>query len=288
MLLRELNKNGVKIPAIGLGTYTYNSVDEQEKIKILNRAIDLGCTFWDTADNIYGDNEILLSKVLKDRLNEVFLCSKFGIVIEPNGEFKGISGTPEYVHQACENSLKRLGVDYIDLYYQHRVDPNTPIEDTIGALAELVKKGKIKYIGLSECSAETLRLAYSPLGRGFLTGNYKSIDDFESDDYEFRRLIPRFQGENFNKNLEIVHKFNEFAEKKGVTSGQLCLAWVLAQGDNMVVIASTGKIKHLEENVEAVKVNLSSEELSEIRKIINSIEIIGNRYNDDYMKMLGL
>ncbi|CAB4490879.1 uncharacterized protein OCT59_000109 [Rhizophagus irregularis] len=132
-------------------------------------------------------------------------------------------------------------------------------------------------------------VAYSPLGLGFLTGNYKSIDDFESDDYEFRRLIPRFQGENFNKNLEIVHKFNEFAEKEGVTSGQLCLAWVLAQGDNMVVIASTGKIKHLEENVEAVKVNLSSaEELSEIRKIINSIEIIGNRYNDDYMKMLGL
>ncbi|PKY57851.1 Aldo/keto reductase [Rhizophagus irregularis] len=271
-----------------MGTYTYNSVDEQEKIKILNRAIDLGCTFWDTADNIYGDNEILLSKVLKDRRNEVFLCSKFGIVIEPNGEFKGISGTPEYVHQACENSLKRLGVDYIDLYYQHRVDPNTPIEDTIGALAELVKKGKIKYIGLSECSAETLRRTYKVHPIAAVQGNYKSIDDFESDDYEFRRLIPRFQGENFNKNLEIVHKFNEFAEKKGVTSGQLCLAWVLAQGDNMVVIASTGKIKHLEENVEAVKVNLSSEELSEIRKIINSIEIIGNRYNDDYMKMLGL
>ncbi|CAB4435727.1 unnamed protein product [Rhizophagus irregularis] len=324
MLFRELSKTGVKIPAIGMGTYTYGSADEQENIKALNRAFDLGCTFWDSAD-IYdnGANEILLSKVLKDRRNEVFLCTKFGIVRGPNGEFS-VSGKPEYVHQSCENSLKRLGVDYIDLYYQHRVDPNTPIEDTVGALAELVKEGKIKYIGLSECSAETLRraykvhpiaavqieyspwtldietngimeacrelgvtiVAYSPLGRGFLTGRYKSIDDFEPND--FRRLIPRFQGENFNKNLEIVHKFNEFAEKKGVTPGQLCLSWILAQGDNMIVIPGTRKIKHLEENVEAVKVNLSSEELAEIRQIINSIEIIGNRYNDYFMKSLDL
>ncbi|PKB95468.1 Aldo/keto reductase [Rhizophagus irregularis] len=210
-----------------MGTYTYGSADEQENIKVLNRAFDLGCTFWDSAD-IYdnGANEILLSKVLKDRRNEVFLCTKFGIVRGPNGEFS-VSGKPEYVHQSCENSLKRLGVDYIDLYYQHRVDPNT-------------------------------------------------------------RLIPRFQGENFNKNLEIVHKFNEFAEKKGVTPGQLCLSWILAQGDNVIVIPGTRKIKHLEENVEAVKVNLSSEELAEIRQIINSIEIIGNRYNDFFMKSLDL
>ncbi|CAB4382318.1 unnamed protein product [Rhizophagus irregularis] len=260
MLFRELSKTGVKIPAIGMGTYTYGSADEQENIKALNRAFDLGCTFWDTAD-IYdnGANEILLSKVLKDHRNEVFLCTKFGIVRGPNGEFS-VS------------------------------DPNTPIEDTVGALAELVKEGKIKYIGLSECSAETLRraykvhpiaavqieyspwtldietngimeacrelgvtiVAYSPLGRGFLTGRYKSIDDFEPND--FRRLIPRFQ----------------------------------AQGDNMIVIPGTRKIKHLEENVEAVKVNLSSEKLAEIRQIINSIEIIGNRYNDFFMKSLDL
>ncbi|PKY28697.1 putative Aldo/keto reductase [Rhizophagus irregularis DAOM 181602=DAOM 197198] len=230
MSLCELNKNGVKIPAVGL-------------------------------DNIYGDNEILLSKVLKDRRNEVFLCSKFGIVIEPNGEFKGISET-----------LRRAYKVHPIAAVQFEYSPWTLDIETNGIMEACRELG-------------VTIVAYSPLGLGFLTGNYKSIDDFESDDYEFRRLIPRFQGENFNKNLEIVHKFNEFAEKEGVTSGQLCLAWVLAQGDNMVVIASTGKIKHLEENVEAVKVNLSSaEELSEIRKIINSIEIIGNRYNDDYMK----
>ncbi|PKC57334.1 Aldo/keto reductase [Rhizophagus irregularis] len=289
MSLCELNKNGVKIPAVGLVCSPIGIVILTKKIKILNRAIDLGCTFWDTADNIYGDNEILLSKVLKDRRNEVFLCSKFGIVIEPNGEFKGISGTPEYVHQACENSLKRLGVDYIDLYYQHQTLRRAYKVHPIAAVQFEYSPWTldIETNGIMEACRElgVTIVAYSPLGLGFLTGNYKSIDDFESDDYEFRRLIPRFQGENFNKNLEIVHKFNEFAEKEGVTSGQLCLAWVLAQGDNMVVIASTGKIKHLEENVEAVKVNLSSaEELSEIRKIINSIEIIGNRYNDDYMK----
>ncbi|CAB4435783.1 unnamed protein product [Rhizophagus irregularis] len=326
--LRELGKTGVKIPAIGLGcmgmSEFYGSADEQENIKVLNRAIDIGCTFWDTAD-LYGSgaNEILLSKVLKERRNEVFICTKFAFSRGPNGEFK-ISGKPEYVRQACDNSLKRLGVNCIDLYYQHRVDPNTPIEDTVGALAELVKEGKIKYIGLSECSAESLRRAYkvhpiaavqieyspwtldietngvleacrelgvtivsySPLGRGFLTGKYKSLDDFEPNDY--RRGVPRFQGENFNKNLEIVHKFDEFASKKGVTTGQLCLAWVIAQGDDFVTIPGTRKIKYLEENFEARKIHLSSEELSEIRKIIDSIEISGTRYNEDDLKLLNV
>ncbi|CAB5209378.1 unnamed protein product [Rhizophagus irregularis] len=326
--LRELGKTGVKIPAIGLGcmgmSEFYGSADEQENIKVLNRAIDIGCTFWDTAD-LYGSgaNEILLSKVLKERRNEVFLCTKFAFSRGPNGEFK-ISGKPEYVRQACDNSLKRLGVNCIDLYYQHRVDPNTPIEDTVGALAELVKEGKIKYIGLSECSAESLRraykvhpiaavqmeyspwtldietngvleacrelgvtiVAYSPLGRGFLTGKYKSLDDFEPNDY--RRGVPRFQGENFNKNLEIVHKFDEFASKKGVTTGQLCLAWVIAQGEDFVTIPGTRKIKYLEENFEARKIHLSSEELSEIRKIIDSIEISGTRYNEDDLKLLNV
>ncbi|RGB28968.1 aldo/keto reductase [Rhizophagus diaphanus] len=293
MSLRELGKTGVKIPSIGLGcmgmSAYYGSFDEQDNIKLLNRLIELGCTFWDTA-------------------------------VRPNREFKGISGTPEYIRQACESSLKRLGVDCIDLYYQHRVDPNTPIEVTVGTLAELVKEGKIKYIGLSECSAATLRraykvhpiaavqmeyspwtldietngimeacrelgitiVAYSPLGRGFLTGKYKSIDDFEPDD--FRRTVPRFQGENFDKNLELVRKFDEFASKKGVTSSQLCLAWVLAQGDNIVTVPGTKKIKYLEENFEAVKIHLSSEELSEIRQIINSIEITGARYDENFMQ----
>ncbi|PKY43620.1 aldo/keto reductase, partial [Rhizophagus irregularis] len=319
MSLRELGKTGVKISAIGLGcmgmSEFYGSADEQENINVLNRAIDLGSTFWDTSD-IYGNgaNEILLSKVLKDKRDKVFLCTKFGSLRNSNGAFIGVSGKPEYVRQACEKSLKRLGVDYIDLYYQHRMDPNTPIEDTVGALAELVKEGKVKYIGLSECSAETLRrahkvhpiaaiqmeyspwtidiekngimeacrelgvtiVAYSPLGRGFLTGKYKSIDDFEPDD--FRRAVPRFQGENFNKNLEIVRKFDEFANEKGVSPSQLCLAWVLAQGDNIVAIPGTKKIKYLEENFEAAKIHLTPEELSEIRQIINSIEIIGARY----------
>ncbi|GBC38792.2 uncharacterized protein OCT59_010114 [Rhizophagus irregularis] len=324
--LRELGKTGVKIPAIGLGcmgmSEFYGSADEEENIKVLNRSIDMGCTLWDTAD-LYGSgaNEILLSKVLKERRNEVFLCTKFAFSRGPNGEFN-VSGKPEYVRQACENSLKRLGVDYIDLYYQHRVDPNTPIEDTVSALAELVKEGKIKYIGLSECSAKTLRraykvhpiaavqmeyspwtldieksgmleacrelgvtiVAYSPLGRGFLTGKFKSIDDFEPNDY--RRTVPRFQGENFNKNLELVKKFNEFAIKKGVTAGQLCLSWVLAQGDEFVTIPGTKRVKYLEENFEAGKIQLSPEEISEVRKIIDSIEIVGNRSNDRILKYL--
>ncbi|PKY21512.1 Aldo/keto reductase [Rhizophagus irregularis] len=232
-----------------------DSADKQENIKVLNQAIDLGCTFWDTADICdNGANGILLLKVLKDRHNELFLCTNFGIVRGPNGEFS--------------------------------------VSDTICALAELVKEGKIKYISLSECSAETLQRAYKvhPIvavqtldieisgimeafrDLGVTIGRYKSIDDFKSDD--FRRLIPHFQGENFNKNLEI----------KGVTPGQLCLSWILAQGDNMIVIPGTRKIKHFEGNVEAVKVKLSSEELAEIRQIINSIEIIGNIYNDFFIK----
>ncbi|GBB84293.1 hypothetical protein RclHR1_10900001 [Rhizophagus clarus] len=334
--LRELGKTGVKIPAIGLGCMgmsndIYGSfADEQDCVKLMNHALDLGCNFWDTSDAYgIGANEILISKVLKDRREEVFICTKFGIIRDrdPNAKFKGItkiSGKPEYARKACEDSLKRLGIDCIDLYYQHRMDPDIPIEDTISALAELVKEGKIKYIGLSECSAATLRRAhkvhpitavqieYSPwsldietngileackelgvtivvygaLGRGFLTGKYRSIDDFQQGD--IRRTHPRFQPENFAKNLELVDKFSEFASKKGITAGQLCLAWVLAQSDNIVTIPGTKKIKYLEENLEAAKVQLSSEELSEIRQIINSFEIIGERYPPFGMKYVNI
>ncbi|CAG8603680.1 10128_t:CDS:2 [Dentiscutata erythropus] len=323
---RELGKTGVKIPVIGLGcmgmSEFYGSTDEEENLKVLNRAIDIKCTFWDTAD-MYGPgkNEILLSKVLKDRRNEVFLCTKFGNVRGENGEFLGVKGTPEYVHEACEKSLQRLDVDCIDLYYQHRVDKNVPIEDTVRAMAELVKQGKVKYLGLSECSANTLRraykihpiaavqieyspwsldietnglkevceelgvtiVAYSPLGRGFLSGKYKSEEDFEPDD--FRRTQPRFTGENFVKNLELVKEIEKLAKKKGVTSSQLCLSWVLAQGENIVAIPGTKKIKYLEENFQAANINLTSEELAEIRKIINSIGVAGGRYSEAATKV---
>ncbi|CAI2174069.1 15372_t:CDS:2 [Funneliformis geosporum] len=299
---RVLGKTGVNIPTIGLGcmgmSEFYGQADEKESIKVLNKSIELGSVFWDTAD-IYGkgDNEVLLSKVLKERRNEVFLCTKFGFVRGPNGEFMGVKGDREHVRQACEKSLKRLGIDYIDLYYQHRVDSQTPIEETVAAMADLVKEGKVKYIGLSECSIEyspwsldiekngimeacrelgVTIVAYSPIGRGFLTGKYKSLDDFDQNDC--RRIMPRFLGDNFNKNLEIVKKFQEYANKKGVSSSQLCLAWVLAQGENIVAIPGTKKIKYLEENFGAANVQLTPEELTEIRQIIDSMEFVGSRY----------
>ncbi|RIB05188.1 aldo/keto reductase [Gigaspora rosea] len=312
------------IPVIGLGcigmSEFYGSSNEEENLKVLNRSIDIKCTFWDTAD-MYGSgkNEILLSKVLKDRRNEVFLCTKFGNVRGVNGEYLGVNGTPEYVHEACEKSLQRLGVDCIDLYYQHRVDKNVPIEDTVRAMAELFKQGKVKYLGLSECSANTLRraykihpiaavqmeyspwsldietnrlkeaceefgvtiVAYSPLGRGILSGKYKSTEDFEPGDS--RKLHPRYVGENFAKNLELVREIEKLAKNKGVTSSQLCLAWILAQGENIVAIPGTKKIKYLEENFQTANINLTSEELAEIRKIINS-EVIGDRYSEEKTK----
>ncbi|CAG8472814.1 5715_t:CDS:2 [Funneliformis caledonium] len=317
---RELDKTGVKITVIGLGCMglvEFNgSVDEDESLKVLKRSLELGCTFLDTAD-IYGRNgacEILLSKVIKDcRRDEVFVCTKFGIIRNEEGKFVDRRGDREYVRQCCDNSLKRLGISQIDLYYLHRMIPKTPIEETVAAMAELVKEGKVKYIGLSECNEDQLRrahkihpisavqveyspwcldietngvmkachelgitiVAYRPLGRGFLTGRYRTIDDFAPDKADYRRTLPRFSGENFKKNLDIVDKIQEFATKKGVTASQLCLAWVLAQSDNMIVIPGTKKIKYLEENIGAGNVKLSNEELSEIRQIINSFEITG-------------
>ncbi|GBC45539.2 aldo/keto reductase [Rhizophagus irregularis DAOM 181602=DAOM 197198] len=299
---RELGKTGVQVPVIGLGCMGmsdfFGSSDEKENINVLNKSIDLGSYFWDTAD-MYGcgANEELVSKVLKERRNEVFICTKFGIIRGPNGEFEGIRGDREYIHQACEKSLKRLGVDYIDLYYQIRVDINTPIEETVSAMAELVKEGKVKHLGLSECSAETLRRAckvhpiaalqieYSPWT---LDIEQNGIIDACRELGDHRKVSPRFMGDNFAKNWKIVEKINEFAAKKGIAPSQLCLAWVLAQGDNIITIPGTKKIKYLEENIKAVNVHLSPEELSEIRSIINSIEIIGLRYPEEHCASLNL
>ncbi|KAG2179876.1 hypothetical protein INT43_003662 [Umbelopsis isabellina] len=323
---REIGKTGVKISAIGYGAMSlapgvYGSVDDENSIKLLEKALEVGCNFWDTAD-IYGQghSEKIISKVLKNHRKEVFLATKFAID-RSNGQFR-INGTPEYLKKACDASLQRLGTDYIDLYYSHRIDPNTPIEDTVGAMAELVKEGKVKYLGLSECSAETLRrahkvhpitavqveyspwtldhenndliktcrelgvsiVAYSPLGRGFLTGQLKSLDDLEADDW--RRTNPRFQGENFAKNLELADKIKAIADKKGVTAGQISLSWLLAQGDDVFVIPGTRKEKYLLENLAAGSVQLSKEEMTEVRQIAESFDVSGERYNPEMMSSL--
>ncbi|KAI8815277.1 oxidoreductase [Cladochytrium replicatum] len=330
-LLRRLGPDGPKLNAMGFGAMGLSDfygpvLTEEEGVRVLNKVLDLGCTFIDTSDAYgVGDNETLLSKVLKERRNEVFLCTKFAIVRSKSDPTAGgIRGDPEYVKSACEASLARLGIDYIDLYYQHRVDPSTPIEVTVAAMAELVKEGKVKYLGLSEASAETIRrahavhpitayqveyspwtidietddrlktcrelgiaiVAYSPLGRGFLTGAYKTIEDFAPDDT--RRYLPRFQGENFAKNLEIVDAIKSLAEKKGITAGQLCLAWVLAQGDDFFVIPGTKKIKYLEENVQALNVKLSDEEIADVRAIIAKLPAVGLRYPEFMMSVVNI
>jgi len=320
---RVLGTSGQEVSAIGLGcmgmSEFYGQLDNDQSIKVLNQALDRGCTFWDTAD-IYGNgsNEELLNKVLKTRRNEVFLCTKFGLVRNEKGEFLDVKGTPEYIRESCNASLKRLGVNTIDLYYQHRVDKDVPIEETVRAMAQLVHEGKVRYIGLSECAADTLRrackvhpiaaiqveyspwttdierngvleaarennvaiVAYSPLGRGFLTGRFKSIEDFEENDY--RRSSPRFQGDNFKKNYELVERITEMAHKKGVTPAQLTLAWVMAQGRDFIPIPGTKNQKYLEENLGAFNVKLNEEDLKQVRNIIDSIEIHGPRYTEHF------
>jgi len=315
---RNLGKNGPPVSAIGLGcmgmSFAYSGAQDDPH-KVLEESLRLGCSFWDTAD-IYGDNEELLAKTLKDRRKEVFLCSKFANTPQ------GPNGKPEYVRSACEKSLHRLGVDHIDLYYMHRMDPNTPIEDTMNALVELKNEGKIKHIGLSECSAETLRrahkihpiaavqiefspwtldieengvlstcrelgitiVAYSPLGRGFLTGKYKSIDDLAADDR--RRFFPRFQGENFKKNLDLVAEIEKLAHHKGCSPAQLCLAWVLAQGEDFIPIPGTTSVKNLESNLASVDVKLTKDDLDQVRSIINKIPAEGTRYPTGMMSSL--
>lgn len=323
---RPLGSQGLEVSAQGLGcmgmSEFYGPADDTESVATINRALDLGVTFLDTAD-VYGigANEELVGRAIAPRRDEVTLATKFGIVRDPSNPAKrSINGRPEYVRQCCDASLQRLGLDHIDLYYQHRADPDTPIEDTVGAMAELVEAGKVRYLGLSEAAPDTLRRAhrvhpisalqsewslwsrdledevlptarelgiglvpYSPLGRGFLTGQIKSPDDFEPDD--FRRHQPRFQGENFDRNLELVARVQDLAAEKGVSAGQLALAWVHAQGDDVVPIPGTKRRSYLEENVAALDVELTDAALAAIEEIAPQDAAAGARYPD--MRMVG-
>jgi aryl-alcohol dehydrogenase-like predicted oxidoreductase len=317
---RTLGTQGLEVSALGLGcmgmSEFYGSADEGEAIRTLHRAIELGVTFLDTAD-MYGPftNEQLVGRAVADRRDEVVIATKFANVRGEQGERLGIRGDEAYVKEACDASLRRLGVDHIDLYYQHRVDPKTPIEETVGAMAELVQQGKVRHLGLSEASPQTIRrahavhpitalqteyslwsrdveaeilptirelgigyVAYSPLGRGFLTGRFQSPGDFPEDD--FRRHHPRFQGENFGKNLELVERVEELAAEKGVEPGQLALAWVLAQGEDVVPIPGTTKVANLEQNVAAAEIELSAEDLERLDEIAPAGVAAGDRYAD--------
>jgi aryl-alcohol dehydrogenase-like predicted oxidoreductase len=327
MQTKQLGAQGIMAPQLGLGcmgmSEFYGATNDAESLQTLHRAVELGITFWDTAD-VYGPhtNEILLSKALKGIRHKIILATKFGIVRDPaNPMARGLSGKPEYVQSACDASLKRLETEVVDLYYLHRVDPATPVEETVGAMANLVKAGKIRGIGLSEVSAATIRkahavhpitavqseyslwsrepedevlltckelgiafVAYSPLGRGFLTGQIKTFEDFAADDY--RRMAPRFQGENFNKNLALVQQLQQLALQKGCTASQLALAWVMQQGENIFAIPGTKRIKYLEENAGALNVHFTTAELGTINNILPKDAAAGLRYPEAMMKLV--
>jgi aryl-alcohol dehydrogenase-like predicted oxidoreductase len=328
MKTKPLGTDGMKASELGLGcmgmSEFYGQRNDDESIRVIHRAFELGINFFDTAD-MYGPftNELLVGKAIRPFRNKIHLATKFGIVRDPNDPTRrGISGKPDYVRSSCEGSLRRLGLDVIDLYYLHRKDPDTPIEETVEAMAQLKQEGKIKGIGLSEVSVDTLRrahavhpitalqseyslwtrdpedgilqtcrelgiafVAYSPLGRGFLTGQIKKIEDFEEGDY--RRFSPRFQGENFTKNLELVKKTGELAKEKGCTPAQLALAWVLAQGDFIFPIPGTKHIRYLEENLGAINVHLTQKELEEIERIAPKNVASGLRYPEHAMGSIG-
>ena len=320
MKMRKLGSQGLEVSALGLGCMGmsdfYAGRDEAESVATINLALDRGVTLLDTADMYgVGANEELVGRVVRERRAWVVVATKFGVVRGEDGSWRGISGRPDYVRQACDASLKRTGLDVIDLYYQHRVDPEVPIEETVGAMAELVKAGKVRYLGLSEAAPDTIRRAhavhpisalqteyslwsrdpeaeilptvrelgigfvpYSPLGRGFLTGQIKSPDDLDADDY--RRHAPRFQGEAFQRNLDLVKEVEAMAADKGCTPAQLALAWVIAQGDDIVPIPGTKRRKYLEDNLGAVDLSLDEGDLARIDRIMPPGAAEGPRYAD--------
>ena len=323
----KLGHSDLEVSALDLGcmgrSEFYAGFDDAESVATIHRALELGITLLDTAD-VYGPckNEELVGRAIKGKRDQVVLATKFGIVRDPvKPQIRGVNGKPDYIKKACDASLKRLGVDHIDLYYQHRVDPDTPIEETVGAMAELVKEGKVRYLGLSEAGVQTLRravevhpitalqteyslwtrdpeseilptcrelgigfVAYSPLGRGFLTGQFQKFDDLPADDY--RRFSPRFQGENFEKNLNLVKKVREMAEEKKCQPSQLALAWVLTQGGDIVPIPGTKRRKYLEENAAALNVKLSTEDLHRIDEVAPKGAAAGTRYPEALMSLV--